>query len=384
MALALLVCAPVVAMRTYAEAVEVRRHLVDPMDAIQPLYRDIAAQLRASHPDGDIVLLASPNASAAISYYGEFKSIGTLYWENLAGTKAAAKMFSAQSETEARHLLRERGVTHVAVISDTNFLGEYFALRYPHPKTERLENSFGYQLLVQQQVPLWLEQVPYDVPKDIPLGDVRVLLFATKFSNDRAESLYETAVADVDAGRLAEAEQKLDQALALAPRSAEFWVIKAHLVFARGDIPGAFDAVRHAIEGAGPIQVYPICTGEAPRFYEAHAHGAAAELYRVALKIQFDPTIANNLAWILATSPDDTVRNGREALALVEPMARDRDDFLTLSSDAAALAETGQYDRAEVVARRAVDAARATHNDALVRKAQACAVAYAHHQPWRE
>ena len=94
------------------------------IDVLQPLYRDIAAALRASQPSGDVVLLTNPDASTGIGYYGRLKTIGTLYWENLPGTKAAA-MYSSVSGPEARELMQARGVTHVAVISESSFVQEY-------------------------------------------------------------------------------------------------------------------------------------------------------------------------------------------------------------------------------------------------------------------
>ncbi|MEX2045340.1 MAG: hypothetical protein WD941_08305, partial [Opitutus sp.] len=58
---------------------------VEEIDLFQPLYRDIAAVLRATDPLSRITLLSSPNASAGISYFGRFQSVGTLFWENTAG-----------------------------------------------------------------------------------------------------------------------------------------------------------------------------------------------------------------------------------------------------------------------------------------------------------
>src|SRR5579884_356135 len=95
-------CLPFAIFRITAQWRDNQRHLVDRMDALQPLYRDIAATLRAGQPAGNIVLLASPNASDSIGYYGRFQTIGTLYWENVAGLRAAAEIFSTPSSDEAR------------------------------------------------------------------------------------------------------------------------------------------------------------------------------------------------------------------------------------------------------------------------------------------
>src|SRR5881397_2738221 len=75
--------------------------------------RDLAGVLRSSQPRGKIVVLADPDSSAAIAYYGGLQSVGTLYWENTAGLKAAAEIFCAEHDEEARRLIRARGITHV-------------------------------------------------------------------------------------------------------------------------------------------------------------------------------------------------------------------------------------------------------------------------------
>ncbi len=379
-----LLCAPAIVGRIYAQVAANRAGAIAPDDALQPLYRDIASAIRAAQPTGAVVLLASPNASAGISYYGGFKSIGTLYWENLAGAKAAAEMFSASDETEARRLIRQRGVTHVVMISDTNFLAEYFDLLHPGAGAEALRATFGYALLVGQPAPIWLTPIPYESPPDVPLHGIRLSVFATRFSEPEAEALYEAAAADINAGRLGPGEAKLDQALDLAPQSAEFWLIKAHLLLARNDGNEAVKAEAKAIACASPAQRYPLYGAEAVRLYQAGARVAAAELYRRSLAVQFDLTTANNLIWILATSSDDQARNGSEALQVAELIVRDHSDYLSLSGYAAALAECGRFREAADIATRAVAAARSSRNEALLKKAESCLTAYRSGHPWRE
>ena len=65
------------------------------------------------------------------------------------------------------------------------------------------------------------------------------------------------------------------------------------------------------------------------------------------------------LAWLLATHPDDQLRNGAEALAIIEPLAKSaaQDDPVWLNSLAATYAELGRFDEAISAAERARDAA---------------------------
>ena len=78
-------------------------------EAMQLLYRDVAATLRAAAPDGEIVLLAFPNTSVAVGYYGGVRTVGTLYWENGDGLRAAAEALTAADDGVAERIIRARG-----------------------------------------------------------------------------------------------------------------------------------------------------------------------------------------------------------------------------------------------------------------------------------
>jgi tetratricopeptide (TPR) repeat protein len=89
-------------------------------------------------------------------------------------------------------------------------------------------------------------------------------------------------------------------------------------------------------------------------------YGEAVKLYRRALEI--DPEsepIANNLAWILATSADESIRDGAEAVRVAKPIC-ERDGykkFEFVDTLAAACAEAGNFDEAVRLAQDAYDAA---------------------------
>ena len=64
----------------------------------------------------------------------------------------------------------------------------------------------------------------------------------------------------------------------------------------------------------------------------------------------------NNLAWILATSPDDAIRNPQEAISLAKQLC-DKTKFsepVSLDTYAAALASAGQFRQAIQVMERAI------------------------------
>jgi len=146
-------------------------------DGLQPLYRDIAAALRQSQPVGRIVLLASPGDSTPIGYYGRFQTIGTLYWENRGGLKAAAAVFSARSDSEAAEVVRAHGITHLAMISTSDSVASYYAFSHHRVAPEEVRQTFSYRLLRLWQPPPWLEPIPYQVPDDLQPLEVTVLLY---------------------------------------------------------------------------------------------------------------------------------------------------------------------------------------------------------------
>src|SRR5262249_14338630 len=134
-----------------------------------------------------------------------------------------------------------------------------------------------------------------------------------------------------------------------------------------------------------------------PTFTEAHYNlalarlqsrdwpGAAAE-FGVALAQNPDHTGAlNNLGWLLATCPVDSLRDGRRAVQLAESAVR-RDsgrDADLLDTLAAAYAEAGRFADASATVQRAVSAATAAgHTDAAARMTARAAL-YENHQAYR-
>jgi tetratricopeptide (TPR) repeat protein len=84
--------------------------------------------------------------------------------------------------------------------------------------------------------------------------------------------------------------------------------------------------------------------------------------YRLLLAAKPDePEALNNLAWLLAASPDSTVRNGADAVRFAERGCRltGYERAPMLATLAAAYAEAGQFTQAVTTAQRAIALARA-------------------------
>jgi hypothetical protein len=127
------------------------------------IHREIASAIRSSLPGKTPIILASPNSSAILACMGGFKTIGTLYWENIEGLKANSEIICAQNEEKARELILKRGITHIVIMDWENFEEGYFQIRNPFPNsTEAWNGCFGKKLL-ENKIPIWTR--PLLLPK---------------------------------------------------------------------------------------------------------------------------------------------------------------------------------------------------------------------------
>jgi len=115
--------------------------------------------------------------------------------------------------------------------------------------------------------------------------------------------------------------------------------------------------------------------------------GEAIERYKTILQI--DPeswSVANNLAWVLATTQHEEFRNAEEAVELAERVcqASQNTDPGHLDSLAAAYAESGRFEEARTTAARAVELAKKAGNEEQVLKIGQRLLLYQESQPYRD
>ena len=106
--------------------------------------------------------------------------------------------------------------------------------------------------------------------------------------------------------------------------------------------------------------------------YSAGDFQNAVEEFRRALALEPGlAAAANDLAWTLATCPDEKVRNGRQAVELAEKLCPPNTEppVEFLDTLAAAYAEVGRFDDAQKAASRAIQRVDRGKNDALFRRA---------------
>ncbi len=329
-----------------ANAVKMRTP--DKMDVQQLIYRDVALVIRNSQPKGDITVLASPNGSCGIGYYGNFKTLGTLYWENYAGMRAAAEIFSATSYEKARELILAHGVTHVAMISEESFLQQFFDILNPTAGKDAIKDTFGYKLLVNQALPTWLRPIPYNIPVDARLPNLRVLLLQVVPPQSDRDANWHIALAQLGMGDGENAVKTFEGAIMMSPENERV----------------------------------PLCQTAANICYSNGAHVAAVRLYRDALTAGPNPLIQANLAWVLATSRVDQVRNAREALEIIQKL--DQTDPTVLSVAAAANADLGNFGAASNLAAQALEANRTKGAPAQEPQFAARLEAFKNGRVWRQ
>ena len=124
---------------------------------------------------------------------------------------------------------------------------------------------------------------------------------------------------------------------------------------------------------------------------EAHLrlgrHAQAIADFEQALTLrEDDESILNNLAWILATSPDDSLRDGQRAIELAGKACTltGHQQAPLLSTLAAAYAEAGEFDKAISSAEKALEAADRTKNEPLKNEIDQNLKLYRNHQPFRQ
>jgi Flp pilus assembly protein TadD len=155
-------------------------------------------------------------------------------------------------------------------------------------------------------------------------------------------------------GKIDEAIRQYQQAIRLVPGYAQAYNNLGADFAARGQFDEAIANYRQAIQiDPNRPDIYfrlGMALGQSGRIREAVAQ------YREALRLNPNLTLAlNNLAWALATSPDDQLRDGPEAVRLAERACEltHYGEPLFIGTLAAAYAEAGRFPEAVTMAEKA-------------------------------
>jgi tetratricopeptide (TPR) repeat protein len=97
-----------------------------------------------------------------------------------------------------------------------------------------------------------------------------------------------------------------------------------------------------------------------------------------------DTGVLNNLAWLLATSPDDAIRDGKRAIELAQKACEltEWKEAHIISTLAAGYAESGDFAKARELSQKAVDASADADN--VKQQLEGELASYVAEKPWRE
>ena len=198
--------------------------------------RDLAHWLAKHAEPGKGVVLAPPNETAALYYYGGVHGLGTLSWGNQAGIGAAVRIFSATSPTEALALIERRGVTHIVIPSWDRYLDEYVRVGVGQVDLAFLGGLRNWAL------PPWLRPVAYQLPAVSGYEGQSVAVFAVVEEQDEATSLSRLAEYFVEMGQMDFAAQ-VSQSLQRFPVDLGAVIARAQVAMARREGSGFAEAL---------------------------------------------------------------------------------------------------------------------------------------------
>jgi tetratricopeptide (TPR) repeat protein len=184
---------------------------------------------------------------------------------------------------------------------------------------------------------------------------------------------------------LQEVIDRCQAALTAKPTLAEVHVTLAKALTEKGQLDEARAHLELAIH-ADPKNAQAKQTFAEILHRQGHA-GEAAAAYRATLELEPDwGPVINNLAWLLATCPDASIRNGTEAVRLAQRVCNSTEgtNFWYLHTLAAAHAEAGDFSNAVATAEQAKKLTELTRNPDLIKKADSRLQLYKSHYPLRD
>ena len=200
-----------------------------------------------------------------------------------------------------------------------------------------------------------------------------------------AKAHFELGMELLAAGKAKQAVPRLGEALRHNPHHAEAHRQLGLLMLNSGRASLALPQLRATLKERkeDPQAHYEVglCLARLGRYEEAIAS------YREAMRLRAEwPEAANQLAWLLATCPDEKFRNGEEALRLASRgvgMTQRRQTFF-LDTLAAAEAESGRFDAALATQKKAIEQAKALGDEKLTAELEKRVAVYSQKKPFRE
>ncbi len=175
---------PTVEAREIYRALESR--IAAPVTTVQQFVaRDFAFWLRRRVGRDPAVVMSGPGTMTSLIYYGGFKGVGTLYWENRDGLQSTVDVFGAPTPDETLKALQHRGVTHLIIFPWDPF-ARVAARLERGPASGGNPRSYLLDVLERgRALPRWVRPLPYYSPMLEHLHDQWVL--ALEIAPDQTE-----------------------------------------------------------------------------------------------------------------------------------------------------------------------------------------------------
>jgi tetratricopeptide (TPR) repeat protein len=186
-------------------------------------------------------------------------------------------------------------------------------------------------------------------------------------------------------GQSDEAIRHYDEAISLQPYYADAYYNRGNVLLTMGRTEEAIADLEKALQLQPRHADAHTCLGNA-LLRKSLLNEAVAQYEQAADLAPQDPHSRNNLAWILATSSDPSIRNGTKAVDLAAQAVtlsggREPQFIRTL---AAAYAAADRFDEAIVTAQRAILEAKMQGRTALSRALEEDLILYRSHVPLRK
>ncbi|MEX2138630.1 MAG: tetratricopeptide repeat protein [Pirellulales bacterium] len=172
-----------------------------------------------------------------------------------------------------------------------------------------------------------------------------------------------------------------EELLKVAPNNAELLAQIGLLYQASKKPRAAIEKFNAALEHDNGL--FAALRGRADAYLSIGKQAEAIADYEQALKVRpKEPGLLNNLAWVLATSPDEKIRDGQRAIELAKQgcEATEYKEAHILSTLAAGYAESGEWDEAIKWSKKAVELGGEAIDDQLKKEL----ASYEQKKPWRE
>jgi tetratricopeptide (TPR) repeat protein len=336
---------------------------INQSDAVTLTMRDIAWKLRVDNGAKPINIMSGPTTSTWLAFFGDTQAVGTLYWENLAGLKAAGAFYGAKSADEALRICQDRGITHVVIFSWDAFAQPYARLHHARPPDAKTDDCFVSALLSTGNMPAWLRPISYTMLPALAKNGEWVRIFEVRPEQSLSEALYHWGIYFKGSDRQAEALAAFVQAWNLDASSPATGKELALALVPAGRLD---DAVRLAAL-LPPAERFESERAISLGFTKAHQYREAIAAIRRATELApNNRVVITELAWLLATADDPAVRDGAEAVTLMSRLADGGQslDAKEMDALAAAHAEAGNFSEALKLVRQALEISKTMPNDA--------------------